>query len=148
MTIFARIRNGLSQKIVIDWSMTILKQPSKDVVDRSMTIFACIRMGYHRKLSLTGQWQFWCSFLRMSLTGQLQFLLPLGMGYHRKLSLTGQWQFSGSPVQFWAAEEWHVVCELLSAESAATWLHQPQHAGPTPLLDRVLPSCRCFPTSG
>ena len=55
-------------------------------------------MGSHRKLSLTGQWQFWSSFLRMSLTGQLQFLLPLGMGYHRKLSLTGQWQFSGSPV--------------------------------------------------
>ena len=51
-------------------------------------------------------------------------------------------------VQFGAAEEWHVVCELLSAESAATWLHQPQHAGPTPLLDRVLPSCRCLPSSG
>ena len=54
-------------------------------------------MGSHRNLSLTGQWQFWCSFLRMSLTGQLQFLLPFGMGYHKKLSLTGQWQFSGSP---------------------------------------------------
>ena len=55
-------------------------------------------MGSHRKLSLTGQWQFWSSFLRMSLTGQWQFLLPLGIGNHRKLSLTGHWQFSGSPV--------------------------------------------------
>ena len=52
-------------------------------------------MGNRRKLSLTGQWQFWSSFLRMSLTGQVQFLLPLGMGYHRKLSLIGQWQFRG-----------------------------------------------------
>ena len=47
MTILASIRNGLSQKIVIDWSMTVLG-------------------GRHRgprctftKLSLTGQWQFW-----------------------------------------------------------------------------------------
>ena len=33
MTILASIRNGLSQKIVIDWSMTILKQASKNVID-------------------------------------------------------------------------------------------------------------------
>ena len=69
----------------------------KSVIDRSMTIFSVMGMDYHRKLSLTDQWQLWYSFLRMSLTGQLQFLLPLGMGYHRKLSLTGQWQFFGSP---------------------------------------------------
>merc|ERR1711952_282928 len=33
-----RIRNGLSQKIVIDWSMTILKASFEIVIDQSMTI--------------------------------------------------------------------------------------------------------------
>ena len=88
--------------------------PLQNVIDRSMTILIeviqklsltgqwqfsegstpCGEVHLY-KLSLTGQWQFWSSFLRMSLTGQLQFLLPLGMGYHRKLSLIGQWQFWG-----------------------------------------------------
>ena len=166
LTIFACIRNGLSQKIVIDRSMTVSEGrhrgpmctftklsltgqwhfwldlewvitenchwPVNDsfggstpwtkvhlykiVIDRSMTVLIeliqklsltgqwqfsegstpCGEVHLY-KLSLTGQWQFWSSNLRMSLTGQLQFLLALGMGHHRKLSLTGQWQFSGSP---------------------------------------------------
>jgi len=52
-------------------------------------------MGYHRKLSLTGQWQFLAKGMgfhrKLSLTGQWQFLAK-GMGFHRKLSLTSQWQ--------------------------------------------------------
>ena len=39
-----RIRNRLSQKIVIDRSMTILKPP-----------WVVLGIGYHRKLSVTGQ---------------------------------------------------------------------------------------------
>ena len=53
----ARIRNRLSQKIVIDQSMTILKQPSKNVIDRSMTVLAETMVGCALllKMSLTGQ---------------------------------------------------------------------------------------------
>ena len=45
-----RIRNRLSQKIVIDWSMTILKQPLENVIDWSMTIFARIGNGLSQKI--------------------------------------------------------------------------------------------------
>ena len=83
---------GLSQKIVIDRSMTILNMSSK--------------------LSLTSQWQFSVITQRNSLNCQWQYcwyyswlitenchwlvndiLIVLQLGYHRKLSLTGQWQF-------------------------------------------------------
>ena len=59
-------------------------------------IFSVMGMGYHRKLSLTGQWQFWNSLLKMSLTGQWQFWKGwhhVGMCTFTKLSLTGQWHF-------------------------------------------------------
>ena len=55
---FDRITVGLSQKIVIDPSMTIL---------------IVLQLGYHRKLSLTGQWQFLAVPFKLSLTGQWQF---------------------------------------------------------------------------
>ena len=37
-------------KIVIDWSMTVLKQLSKNVMERSITIFASIRNGLSQKI--------------------------------------------------------------------------------------------------
>ena len=48
-----RITVGLSQKIVIDQSMTIWKKCSKIVIDQSMTI-----LRLPSRLSLTSQWQF------------------------------------------------------------------------------------------
>ena len=33
-----------------------------------------LQLGYHKKLSLNSQWQFWSSLLKMSLTDQWQFL--------------------------------------------------------------------------
>ena len=41
-----RIRNRLSQKIVIDWSMTILKASFEIVIDWSMIILKAVRLGF------------------------------------------------------------------------------------------------------
>ena len=91
--------------------MTILKQPSKNVIDQSMTVLHyswvitenchwlvndnfeaafqkchwpvndsfALQLGYHRKLSLTSQWQFWSSHLKMSLTSQWLFRITVGL---------------------------------------------------------------------
>ena len=50
---FDRITVGLSQKIVIDRSMTILSRPYQIVIDWSMTTLIVLQLGNHRKLSMT-----------------------------------------------------------------------------------------------
>ena len=98
----------------------------KTVIDQSMTILAGIGMGYHRKLSLTSQWQFsegrhhvgMCTFTKLSLTGQWHFSLrewvitenchwpvndiSAACSLHWKLSLTGQWHFVKVQVPPWS----------------------------------------------
>ena len=83
----------------------LLKMSSTDQWQFRITV-GSIGMGYHRKLSLTGQWQFW----------SLPWVV-LGIGYHRKLSLTGQWQFWRRHLklsltgqwQFWRQSDWDLV---------------------------------------
>ena len=95
-----RITVGLSQNIVIDWSMTIFNSNFKIVIDLWMTVLHyswVITENCHWpvndnfeavywKLSLTGQWQFW----RSPLSSVLR------IRKRRKLSLTSQWQFLSS----------------------------------------------------
>ena len=54
---------GAPLQIVIDRSMTVLKQQSKNVIDWSITIFASIRNGLSQKIvidwSMTIFWQPW-----------------------------------------------------------------------------------------
>ena len=65
---FGRHHGGMCSltKIVIDWSMTVLKQLSKNVMERSITIFASIRNGLSQKIvidwSMTIFWQPWSNW--------------------------------------------------------------------------------------
>ena len=85
-----RITVGLSQKIVIDQSMTIWKKCSKIVIDWSMTV-----SHYSWVIAENCHWPVNDSlqevFKNCHLLVNDSFALQLGNC--RKLSLTGQWQF-------------------------------------------------------
>ena len=114
MTIFAHIRNGLSQKIVIDWSMTILKQPSKIVIDRSMTIFACIRNGLSQKIVIDRSMTILKEPYRNVIDWSMTFFVRIRNGLSQKIVIDWSMTIFGSPGPI----------ELLKAENHSTlWTH-------------------------